>query len=130
MKIFDSNFWIAYFDKNDSQHKKAVAVFERESSFLVTEYCILETASILARKAGKENAEVFLDNVFENRDISVLYSHRNFFAGTVESFRKSKNKNLSFVDMSLLYLSREHEVITFDKDLEKAIKKHAKTRRV
>jgi predicted nucleic acid-binding protein len=130
MKIFDSNFWIAYFDKNDSQHKKAAAIFEREPAFLVTEYCILETASILARKSGKTNAELFLDNVFENNAITILYSHQNFFAGTVESFRKSKNKNLSFVDISLLYLSQEHEVITFDKDLEKSIKKHAKAHRM
>lgn len=123
MKIFDSNFWIAYFDKNDSQHKKAVVIFEREPAFLITEYCILETTSILSRKSGKANAETFLDTVFENSDIVILYSHQSFFAGTVESFRKSKNKNLSFVDISLLYLSGEHEVITFDKDLEKAIKK-------
>ncbi len=123
MKIFDSNFWIAYFDKNDSQHKKAAVIFEREPIFFITEYCILETASILSRKSGKANAEVFLDNVFENDAITILYSHQGFFAGTVESFRKNKNKNLSFVDISLLYLSSKYEVITFDKELEKAIKK-------
>ncbi|MCI0542315.1 hypothetical protein L0Y69_00980 [bacterium] len=42
---------------------------------------------------------------------------RGFFHGNL------KNKKLSFVDTSLLHLAREYDIITFDKDLEKEIRK-------
>jgi len=39
-------------------------------------------------------------------------------------FQKLSEPHLSFVDVSLLVLSQKHEVVTFDKKLEQAIKKY------
>ncbi len=124
--ILDSNVWIALYLEEDSQHKKALKLAPFFRHVAIPEYVILETCTILLIKAGGEISEKFLDYAFDNREITVLFSMRDFFQETIKIFREKNGKKLSTIDASLLYLSSEHEVITFDKDLQKAIKKHAK----
>ena len=124
--ILDSNVWIALYLEEDSQHKKALKLKPFFRQVAVPEYVILETCTILLAKAGESVSEKFLDYVFDNREVTVLFSTREFFQETIKAFRDKNGKKLSAIDTSLLYLSKEHEVITFDKDLEKAIKRYAK----
>lgn len=126
MMILDSNVWIAVYHAEDSQHKKALKLTSSFRQVAIPEYVILETCTILLTKAGQDISEKFLDYVFDNREITILFSTREFFQEIIRVFREKNGKKLSAIDASLLYLSSEHEVITFDKDLEKAIKKHAK----
>lgn len=126
MMILDSNVWIALYYEEDSQHKKALRLAPSFLRIAIPEYIILETSTILLVKVGKEASEKFLDHVFDNREITILFSTREFFQETVKVFREKNDKKLSAIDASLLHLSAEHEVITFDKDLEKAIKKYVK----
>ena len=121
MKFFDANFWIALFDADDSQHNKAVRLFDKEPGFAITEYCVLETATILTLKCGKETAIRFLTHIGDNADVTVVLSTPVFYDGTVRLFQEISDKKLSFVDMSLLVLSEFHDVITFDKALVRAI---------
>ena len=47
MIILDSNIWIAYLNKNDNQHNKAVSFFDKiKENILITEYIILEVATV------------------------------------------------------------------------------------
>lgn len=125
MIIFDSNVWIAFFNKEDSQNKKALEIVIREKdNIAITEYIILEVASVVAIKAGKNLADKFLEFILNNNNIKVLLSSNDFFYNTVENFIKTESKKLSFVDISLLYLSNTYKIITFDKDLAKLIKKN------
>lgn len=126
MMILDSNVWIALYLEEDSQHKKALKLAPSFRHVAIPEYVILETCTILLVKAGENASEKFLDYVFDNREVTVLFSTREFFQETIRVFRGENGKKLSAIDASLLYLSGEHEVITFDKDLEKAIKNHTK----
>lgn len=126
MKFFDSNFWIAYFDRNDRQHDKAVELFKKQPNFAITEYCVLETSSILAIKRGKSAAADFLSHVKDNADVTIVLSSPTFFDETVSLFQETDDRKLSFVDISLLLLSESHDVITFDKTLTRAIKAQRK----
>lgn len=123
MKIFDSNFWIAFFDIADSQHEKAEKIMREEPFLIITEYCVVETASILAKKAGMGASSSFLEFIEGNADISILYSSQDFFKDSSTLFRSLGGKKFSFVDVSLLHLSRTYEIITFDKMLKKEIQK-------
>lgn len=124
MIIFDSNVWVAFFNKEDSQNKKALEIVIKEKdNIAITEYIILEVSSILALKAEKNIADKFLEFILNNNNIKVLLSSNDFFYNTVENFIKTESKKLSFVDISLLYLSNTCQIITFDKDLAKIIKK-------
>lgn len=130
MMILDSNVWIALYLEEDSQHKKALKLAPSFRHVAIPEYVVLETCTILLAKAGENVSEKFLDYAFDNREVTVLFSTRDFFQEIIKIFRNKNGKKLSAIDASLLYLSSEHEVVTFDKDLEKAIKKHAKTGRM
>jgi predicted nucleic acid-binding protein len=122
MIILDSNVWIAFFHERDSQHKRAEKIVKEISFPIVApEYVIIEVSSILRFKAGKKISNDFLENIFDNENIEILLSNELFFSNTADNFKNSKNKSLSFVDTALLYLSKSYQVITFDKDLQKAI---------
>ncbi|HAM88058.1 MAG: hypothetical protein US83_C0019G0004 [Candidatus Falkowbacteria bacterium GW2011_GWC2_38_22] len=124
MIILDSNIWIAYLNKNDNQHNKAVSFFDKiKENILITEYIILEVATVLSMRIDKKTADSFIDFVTNNQDIEVMSSSDEFFKKTLDFFLKYKNGNLSFVDVSLLMLSKKFQVFTFDRNLEREIVK-------
>ena len=124
MIILDSNIWVAFFNKSDSQHQKAKKVMrETDGEITVTEYVILEVCSVLLVRAGKQAADKFLEITFDNDDIAILLSDGDFFEKVINFFQENSNKKLSFVDVSLLCLSKSHQVVTFDKELLKELKK-------
>jgi predicted nucleic acid-binding protein len=123
MIILDSNIWIAYLNKNDSQHRKAVSIFSKiKEDVLVTEYIILEVATVLSMRVDKKIADNFINLIRSNQDIEVFSSSENFFNKTLGYFLEYQKGNLSFVDISLLALSKNYQVFTFDEDLKKEIK--------
>lgn len=125
MLILDSNVWIAYLNKDDSLHPKAQKtlqpIIEKDQQIILPEYIILEICSILLIKVNKLSADNFLNFVLNNQNIKILYSDVVFFTKLVSFFKNQTSKQLSFVDIALLYLSKSYPVITFDKKLEKAI---------
>ncbi|NCF75149.1 MAG: PIN domain-containing protein [Xanthomonadaceae bacterium] len=124
MIILDSNVWISYLDQNDNQHKKAQKIMDEiDCNIIVPEYVIIEVCTVLLRKTNKKIANGFIEIAFDNQNTEVLFCDEYFFNLFVNNFKNIQNKNLSFIDTTLLYLSKNYQVITFDKNLEKAIKK-------
>ena len=124
MTILDSNIWVAFFNESDNQHKKAEKVFRKiGDSMIITEYVILEVTSVLTMRASKNIADKFMKLVMDNENIKILLSNENSFKKTVKNFLNYPKNNLSFADISLLSLSEKYDIITFDKNLEKAVKK-------
>ncbi|MEK7649203.1 MAG: PIN domain-containing protein [Patescibacteria group bacterium] len=121
MTILDSSVWIAWLDKDDSQHGRAEKVFEQVSDIVVPEYVILEVCTVLSRKKGHAFAEQFLSLAVENSDITILLSSEDLFYKTVDSFKKVFRRRLSFADSMLAVLSRSYTILTFDNTLQKAI---------
>ena len=122
MTILDSNIWIAFFNFEDNQHQNAEEVVLRISKeLIIPEYVITEVCTVLTQKINKQATNKFLDFIFSNSDIQVLYSGIEFFQPVLVLYQKLVNDKLSFIDVSLLYLSRQYQVVTFDKKLEKAI---------
>ena len=120
--VVDSSVLVAGLHREDALHVHGkTALEESEKPILVPEYIAIETATTLIRVAGKPIADIFVRSLFDNKDILVLPSSLEQFAEAVETFLSSNGK-LSFIDCSLLALSRSHEVVTFDKVLAKAIK--------
>lgn len=125
MTIYDTNVWVAYFNVADSQHAKAIKLFQGLGAHAVLtlpEYIILETATVLGIRASKQTADQFIDYALDNQNVSVLYADPELFRATVGTFQKLSGTALSFVDAALVALSRDYKVVTFDKALVKAIK--------
>ena len=121
MMIIDSSVWIALYNKADSQRAKAMCISATFADVALSEYVFLETCTLLLAKGGRDVAELFLAYVLDSADVIVLHSSPEFFQATARLFRHLTNKNLSFVDVSLLVLSESNNVITFDKALARAI---------
>lgn len=124
--IFDSNVWIAYFRKEDSLSEKAKGIFKNyEGVVIVPEYIFLEVATVLQVRTIKEIADSFAEMVLENDQVELLFSNEILFEETRKIFLKQEKK-LSFADCSLVYLSSEYEVITFDQALQKVLENNEK----
>ena len=121
MIIFDSNIWIAYLNKSDSTHQQALKLFQETNikDILITEYLLLEIVTVLKQIQGYKFAHKFIQQVTDE-NISFIES-KNFYAKTLLLFQSLGEDKLSFVDVSLLYLSEKHKVKTFDKSLKRMI---------
>lgn len=124
MIILDSNVWIAYLSKIDSQHEKAEKLFAKlDEEVALPEYLVGEICSVLALRAGKQIADRFLDFISDNSSLEIILSDKELFLGSIGVFQKMKTNKLSFVDCSLIYLADFYKILTFDKLLKKTIKK-------
>ena len=123
MIILDSNIWIAYLNEADSTHQRALKIFQKTNvkDILITEYLLLEIVTILKQIQGYKLAQEFIQ-LLTDKNISFVES-KNFYAETLLLFQSLKENKLSFVDVSLLHLSKKYEVRTFDKSLQKALVK-------
>jgi predicted nucleic acid-binding protein len=122
--IFDSNVWIGYFNTADTTHQQAVAYFKKYSDCIVilTEYVLLEVATVLKQKIGRAETNKIITALLQTENIQLLPSSE-YFTSTLTEFLTTKEKHLSFVDISLLVLMRDMTVITFDKKLAAALKR-------
>ncbi|MFA5945795.1 MAG: type II toxin-antitoxin system VapC family toxin [Patescibacteria group bacterium] len=122
MVVFDANVWVALLNANDSLHAKAKSVEQKaKRPILLPEYIAVEVCNVLTQRAGKITADRFLE-VVTGGDVELLYAGKDTFSATCSLSRQITHKKLSFVDVFLLLLSKEHDVITFDKALIKAMK--------
>ena len=123
MTFVDSSVWIAYFYKEDSQHAQAERVFRTLTRpLLLHEYVIGEVCTVLNQRVSKLQADAFIEYVMGNRDIRIIPSNAEFFLETLSFFRKQRRRSLSFIDVALLYLSKQSSVVTFDRTLARAFR--------
>lgn len=123
--ILDSNIWVAYLYTDDALHMQAARLVEEatERPLVIFEYMVAETVTVLARLTGKASADSFLDLIQNNSEIEILPSSPELFAAIVACYKTHTQRNLSFADYALLYLSRNMPVATFDIKLRNAIKR-------
>jgi len=122
MIILDTNIWYAACDKSDFLHKKAQELFSSlEDQVMIPEYVLVELINLLVRKKGKAWTDEFMRQLIVSDDCQITPNTPSFTLEVIQSFLKSDNPKLSFVDHSLLYLSKHHKVHTFDQELAKAL---------
>lgn len=120
--ILDSCVWIAYLDKDDLHHEKASGVFALlKERVILPEYIVLEICTFLIKKKRGHLAREFIYMALKNDALRFLSSDPEQFFSFMCAFQEQKIDILSFVDASLLFLSKTYRVLTFDKELEKAI---------
>lgn len=122
MIILDTNIWFARFNSNDSLHEQAKQVFDEiDTRVSIPEYVLVELLNLFVQKLNKAYADDFLSKIIVSDDIEITPNTPSFTLEVIQSFLKSDNPKLSFVDHSLLYLSKHHKVHTFDQELAKAL---------
>lgn len=120
--ILDTNVWFAYLHDADSQHEKALSLFDvLKDRVLIPEYVLIEILNLITVKIGKADADNFIADLLSFDKVSILWSTSDFRDELLSFFLSNKIEKLSFVDQSLLFLSKKYRVVTFDKVLDKHI---------
>ena len=120
--LLDSSVWVALFLDFDSQHKKAKSVFNALKGVMYVPYCVAsETATVLAYKHSKEQADNFIRFIENNQDVLLLDDSIEEEMG----FYTSVSAKISFTDAALVFLSGKLKanLVTFDKQLKKLPRK-------
>lgn len=125
--VIDANVWIGAFDQDDSLYKKAQQALKSvKGDFVLTSDVLIETLTVLKQKAPIRSVEVFIAFVETDDRIKILHQSKTFLH-SYQFFTQHLNTKLSFVDTTLLLLANQYEIVTFDKTLQKEIKKFAAT---
>lgn len=123
MNIIDSSVLISYFRHEEENHQKACQFIDSLSDMVLSDYVLLEIATVLMIRENKNVAKKAIDFMTHNKDITIIRLNQNEFADTVSFFLNNKS-SLSFVDISLLILKkhRQGNVYTFDKKFNTEVK--------
>ena len=123
MIIFDSNVWIAGYNEADSLHQKAQELYfslEHET-ITVPEYVWIEVSTVLEQKSTPHAGKDFLDIIEFGDGVEMLYFSKEEVKQFMQFYRSDTTKGLSFIDSTLLFLSKQYKIYTFDKRLQSAI---------
>ncbi len=124
MIILDSSVIIAYFRINELDHARAEKIFRENNILVIPNFVFSEVVTILKMKEGFEAAANAVEFLINGDGIEIIYIDESLFDSSIGYFVANKNA-LSFVDTLLLKLVNSEKVplVTFDRELEKAMKK-------
>ncbi len=112
MIIIDSVVWIAYKNKRDTWHEKAVSlltkILEQDKIVYVTDYIVLEVINYLNRKTSHKTALETLEMFIKTDRIIILYNDPVTFLATKNVMKKYTN--LSFSDANIIVNMIENDI--------------------
>jgi predicted nucleic acid-binding protein len=123
MKIVaDSNYFVALAAINDNLYSTAFnlakLIKDRGDKIYINKYIFLEIVTIISQKVSIDiSIKVGRDLLENTGEIEVLDIDSIMFQKTWDIFQRVKDKNISFVDCSLIVLKNEivaDAILTFD----------------
>lgn len=123
--FLDTNVLVALYNKKDLLHKRALKVFKilsaQKARLVISNYVLLEIYTILSQRAGKRKAIEFGRMVRSKKPFLIKRITEELEEKTWEIFKKIKDKNLSFVDCSVIavVLQEDCQLLSFDKKIIK-----------
>lgn len=124
MVILDSSIIVAYFRNNEIDHARAKKIFREHQTLFIPNFVLSEVLTVLKMKEGFEAAAGAIEFLVNSDDIEIVYINEDMFDSSIGYFVANKN-SLSFVDTLLLKLANSEKIplLTFDRELERAIRK-------
>src|SRR3989344_1196775 len=102
--LVNSDFLIAFSDINDSNHKKASAVFkkiQKTKNLFALNLVFQESTTVVCKKFGMEIAKIFYERLGKLIDTVILLDP-NLEEMSWELFLKQTKKGTSFIDCANL----------------------------
>lgn len=130
-KVFlDSNYLIGLYSSKDSLHERCIQITKKISNadlqLIASNYTISETITILSQRAGKKIAIQVGKYLLEENEINIIQQTADHDQKTWQVFKTIRNKNLSFVDASIIATMEQEGIrnlITFDKHTQSIARK-------
>lgn len=125
MILIDTNVIVAFFRESELDHNRAREVLAPLEEFAISDYVLGEVLTVLQLREGKAMAQTALEYLTQTKTILLARLSQEELEMSMDFFSK-QDEGLSFVDGSLLILSRERDysLLTFDKALIESAKKH------
>lgn len=132
-RIFtDSNVFIASLWKEDKLHKRVQPIikdFERRRlRFVISNLIFLEIVTVISQRVGRKAAIKAGVDLLEHPLIEIVHINEMLQEDSWQIFQKIENKNVSFVDCSILATMRAEGIptlFTFDtNDFQKLQKQY------
>lgn len=124
MIFLDTSFLFGYLVKDDPHHMAAVNLSsEIEDAAFITPDILKELVTVATYRISSDAAIKLFNAILDSESIKVIGEIENHINLTMEIFSSLGNHKLSYVDCSLIALAQmlECRVLTFDKELEKAL---------
>lgn len=121
MIVLDSSFLVAYHNRTDVHHPRAVPAMEDllagdRGRLLLPEYVFLETVTVLMARRDLRKALEVGDLLLEAREVDFVPCSE-IFLDVLGTFRTQGDATLSFTDAAILTIARAHDaaIATFDR---------------
>jgi len=118
----DTGAWVALADKDDANHKKAVAIYpsllKNQKGFITSNLVIAETYIVLLNELGHRAAIHFLEKIKASPRILRIYSNDDIERGAEEILRKYGDQDFSYADAVGFVIMRRQKIqkaFCFDK---------------
>lgn len=121
--LMDADFLIALYIDTDSNHQKAMNLYDNFDNFVVLNLTLYEVATVLSRLFQHSEAKLILNNIFGDLSEIVLGYDRAWESSILEIYHAQINKNISFFDCTCLYLAQklDYKIASFDSFYPKKI---------
>ncbi len=118
--VIDSNYYLALVNPLDSLHQNAVNLTHQieKSQAVISGYIFSEITTVTSQKIGKQAAVDLGASLLNNPLIQMTTVNHSLFLASWKIFLKLKQKNLSFVDCSILALMKQlniKQLLSFDR---------------
>jgi predicted nucleic acid-binding protein len=115
--IIDADFLIALYIDTDSNHSKAMEIYDRLDDLIVLNLTIYEVATVLSRLLTHSEAKLILINIFADLKEIIIDYDRAWELGILEIYNAQTKKNVSFFDCTCLFLAKKYDykIASFDK---------------
>lgn len=129
----DSNYFIAFYNPSDSLHKPAVETerkLQAEASstrFVISPFVFSEVVTVLSQRVGKGTATRVGRFLLSEEGPRIVQHDEKTQGISWGIFEKATNKNISFVDCSIIATMQTEgvsQLITFDKTDFRSLQKH------
>ena len=124
--VVDSNFFIGLFNPVDTNHKRAVDLAKKleaqQSRLVLSTFIFLETVTVLAQRRGKSVAREVGTLLRTDPFVTIMVVDEVLNDTTWRIFHNVEDKNISFVDCSIITLMQAENIstlLTFDTDFNK-----------
>lgn len=126
MRIFlDTSFLLAILLKNDSTHKRALELKEKEKIFqndcYISNHVIDEIITLIGNKSDVNNAVKTYNMIKDNFTILNEYDVINFNDKVINTYHEFNNK-LRFTDCSIIEVMKANNIqhlVSFDKEFKR-----------
>jgi len=126
--LVDSDFFIALYKSDDSNHKAADAILKKvfnQDRLMILDLVIQESVTVISKRMGMDDARIFYKSILQIVN-QAIKADDELVDSTWKIFLKQTKKGSSFIDCANLAAIEKYKldgILSFDKFYPKSLTK-------